>query len=176
MAHVTQRRQLLHEVGRGPPIRPSPRISFVRLEKSLNLPGGRARRGAGRFLGGLEARGLTELVLVVAMMSEFGRRPELNGRGGLDHGTASAALLAGAVSLGRIGKPLGLNQLDEDDNFVATIPHGPVLRHARRDLLWRPRRHLLRDPPRPPVGSRTLSLRLDVRRAQNQCAASSALT
>ena len=40
--------------------------------------------------------------------------------GGLDHRTASAALLAGAVSLGRIGEPLDLDQLDEDDNFVAT--------------------------------------------------------
>jgi hypothetical protein len=35
---------------------------------------------------------------------------------------------------------------------------------------------LPRLPPRPPVGSRTLSSRLDVRRAQNQCVAPSALT
>jgi uncharacterized protein (DUF1501 family) len=92
----------------------------VRLENPPDPPDGRARRGARRFLGDLEARGLTDRVLVVATMSEFGRRPELNGSGGLDHGTASAALLAGAVSLGRIGKPLDLDQLDEDDNFVAT--------------------------------------------------------
>ena len=41
----------------------------------------------------------------------------LSRSGGLDHRTASAALLAGAVSLGRIGEPL---DLDQHDNFVAT--------------------------------------------------------
>jgi uncharacterized protein (DUF1501 family) len=101
---------------RGRRFGPRPRTSVVRLENPPDPPDGRARR----FLGDLEARGFTDRVLVVATMSEFRRRPELNGSGGFDHGTASAALLAGAVSLGRIGKPLDLDQLDGDDNFVAT--------------------------------------------------------
>ncbi len=53
-------------------------------------------------------------------MSEFGHRPALNGSGGLDRGTASALCLPGAVSLSRIGEPRDLDQLDEDDNVVAT--------------------------------------------------------
>ena len=50
----------------------------------------------------------------------YQRRQVLNGSRGFDHGTASAALLAGAVSRGRIGEPLALDQLDEDNDFVAT--------------------------------------------------------
>ena len=88
---------------RGRRFGPRPRTSVVRLENPPDPPDGRARR----FLGDLEARGFTDRVLVVATMSEFRRRPELKGSGG-------------AVSLGRIGKPLDLDQLDGDDNFVAT--------------------------------------------------------
>lgn len=58
-------------------------------------------------------------------MSGFGRRPELNGSGGLDHGTVSAALLAGVVAHGRIGKPLDLDQLTE--TWFGVPGAGPVL-------------------------------------------------
>lgn len=70
------------------------------------------------FLGDLDARGLADRVLV-ATTSEFGRRPEENGSGGLDHGTASAALLLGPVSTGRVGDPTDLDTVDDDGNFVA---------------------------------------------------------
>lgn len=77
--------------------------------------------GLDAFLADVDDRGIADRVLV-ATVSEFGRRPDLNGSGGLDHGTASAALLAGPVSLGRLGDPLDLDRLDDDDNFVATTP------------------------------------------------------
>lgn len=71
------------------------------------------------FLVDLESQGLTDRVLI-ATTSEFGRRPEENGSGGLDHGAASVALLAGAVGTGRVGEAIDLEHLDDDDNFVAT--------------------------------------------------------
>ncbi|WP_117000035.1 DUF1501 domain-containing protein [Desertimonas flava] len=71
------------------------------------------------FLDDLAERGIADRVLV-ATVSEFGRRPELNGSGGLDHGTASTALIAGPVPLGRLGDPVDLSRVDEDDNFIAT--------------------------------------------------------
>jgi uncharacterized protein (DUF1501 family) len=148
----------------------------VRLENPPDPPDGRARRGARRFLGDLEARGLTDRVLVVATMSEFGRRPELYGSGGLDHGTASAALLAGAVSLGRIGKPLDLEQLDEDDNFVATTLMDQYYATLAETWFGVPAGDLLPGSPTPSSRKPHSQLAINVRRAQNQCAAPSALT
>ncbi len=85
-------------------------------------------------------------------MSEFGRRPELNGSGGLD-----------------------LDQLDEDDNFVAStlldqyhatlaetwiaVPGGDLLTGSPHALHWKQRSRLA----------------INVSRAQNRCVASSAL-
>lgn len=77
--------------------------------------------GLDGFLAALEASGDGERVLV-ATTSEFGRRPEENGSSGLDHGTASAALLLGPVSGGRVGEPASLTDLDDDGNVVATVP------------------------------------------------------
>lgn len=72
------------------------------------------------FLADLDGSGDTGRVLV-ATTSEFGRRPEENGDGGLDHGTASSVMLAGPVTLQRLGEPLSLTDFDDDGNFVATM-------------------------------------------------------
>ncbi|MFV0308177.1 MAG: DUF1501 domain-containing protein [Desertimonas sp.] len=74
----------------------------------------------GGFLATLDDLDRSDQV-VVATTSEFGRRPEENASGGLDHGTASAALLLGPVTRGRAGEPVDLGRLDDDDNFVATV-------------------------------------------------------
>ena len=72
------------------------------------------------FLDDLDRRGVADQVLVMTA-SEFGRRARDNGSGGLDHGTASTALLAGPVNPGRYGASPSLTDLDENDNLVATV-------------------------------------------------------
>ncbi len=75
--------------------------------------------GIGGFLDRLDERGLAESV-VVATTSEFGRRLRANSSGGLDHGTASTMLVAGAIGSARHGEPSSLTSLDADDNLIAT--------------------------------------------------------
>jgi uncharacterized protein (DUF1501 family) len=72
------------------------------------------------FLGDLEARGLSDQVLV-ATISEFGRTAKDNGSNGLDHGTASCALLAGPVKAGLHGEYPSLTKLTEDGQLIATV-------------------------------------------------------
>ena len=72
------------------------------------------------FLTDLDAAGLADRVLV-ATTSEFGRRPEETGEGGLDHGTASTMLLAGPVDAARLGEPVDYGRLDDDGNVGATV-------------------------------------------------------
>jgi len=69
------------------------------------------------FLDEMESIGRGGDVLV-ATTSEFGRRVSENS-GGLDHGTASCALLMGPVVPGRHGEPPSLRDLD-DGNLIAT--------------------------------------------------------
>jgi uncharacterized protein (DUF1501 family) len=68
----------------------------------------------------LEYRKLSDAVLV-ATISEFGRRVPDNGSSGLDHGAASVALLLGPVQPGVYGEPPSLADLDENDNLKATV-------------------------------------------------------
>jgi uncharacterized protein (DUF1501 family) len=72
------------------------------------------------FLTDLDRRGLAGSVLVMTT-SEFGRRARDNGSSGLDHGTASMAVLLGPVAAGRFGAMPSLLDLDDDDNLVATV-------------------------------------------------------
>lgn len=65
------------------------------------------------------AAGLEDRVLV-ATTSEFGRRAKEN-NGGLDHGTASVAILSGPVYPGLHGEPLSLNELDQDGNLLTSL-------------------------------------------------------
>lgn len=72
------------------------------------------------FLERMEVAGRADDVLV-ATTSEFGRRVPENGRG-LDHGSASSMLLAGAVPAGRFGEASPVDDLDDDDNLRVTVP------------------------------------------------------
>ncbi|WP_148611947.1 DUF1501 domain-containing protein [Nocardioides rubriscoriae] len=69
--------------------------------------------------------------VTVVTISEFGRRVEENGSGGVDHGYANAMLLLGAgVDGGSVrGAWPGLAQADLEDGDLA-------LRHDFRDVLW----------------------------------------
>ncbi|MGQ0804365.1 MAG: DUF1501 domain-containing protein [Actinomycetota bacterium] len=71
------------------------------------------------FLVDIEHRDLAGSVLV-ASLSEFGRRVPENGSG-LDHGAASAAFLLGPVEAGIHGEQPSLEDLDDDGNLVATV-------------------------------------------------------
>ncbi len=58
--------------------------------------------------------------VVLATVSEFGRRPAENGDG-TDHGTANAHFVVGpAVQGGRFGAPPSLTELDRTANLVHT--------------------------------------------------------
>jgi uncharacterized protein (DUF1501 family) len=72
------------------------------------------------LLDDLERRGLGDDVLVVTT-SEFGRTAKDNASNGLDHGTASVALLAGPVTAGVHGEHPSLVKLDDNDELVATV-------------------------------------------------------
>jgi uncharacterized protein (DUF1501 family) len=75
----------------------------------------------GAFLDDLNRRGLGPSTVVMTV-SEFGRRAADNGTNGLDHGTASVAMIAGApVRAGRYGRYPSLSALDDDGNVSATV-------------------------------------------------------
>jgi uncharacterized protein (DUF1501 family) len=72
------------------------------------------------FFAGLDASAAGNVTVLV--VSEFGRRAGSNGSSGTDHGTAGAALLAGApVKGGLYGTASSLTQLDRSGNLVATV-------------------------------------------------------
>jgi uncharacterized protein (DUF1501 family) len=55
-------------------------------------------------------------------VSEFGRRPEINGAEGTDHGTASVAFVIGQrVKGGLYGEQPSLNNLDSRGNMIPTV-------------------------------------------------------
>lgn len=74
------------------------------------------------FLSELAALNLTRKVLV-ATFSEFGRRADQN-TDGLDHGTASAMLLTGAVNPGIYGVKPSWTNLDNNGNLVSGVDIG----------------------------------------------------
>ncbi len=72
------------------------------------------------FLADIGHRGMSDQVLV-ATTSEFGRTAKDNGSNGLDHGTASCALLAGPVKAGLHAEHPSLTKLDDDGQLIATV-------------------------------------------------------
>ena len=72
------------------------------------------------FLDDLHRLGLGDDVLVMTT-SEFGRTAKDNASNGLDHGTASVALLAGPVVAGLHGEHPSLTVFDDNDDLVATV-------------------------------------------------------
>jgi uncharacterized protein (DUF1501 family) len=60
--------------------------------------------------------------VVMVVVSEFGRRPTVNGSLGTDHGTAGMAMLVGpSVKGGITGVQPSLSNLDADGNLVTTV-------------------------------------------------------
>jgi uncharacterized protein (DUF1501 family) len=74
------------------------------------------------FLQELGALGMTQNVLL-ATTSEFGRRANQNSNG-LDHGTATVGLLAGAIHAGVYGAHPNWSTLDTNDNLKCTVTMG----------------------------------------------------
>ncbi len=71
------------------------------------------------FLELAEEGGFADRV-VIATTSEFGRRLREND-GGLDHGSASTMLVAGAIEPQILGEPSDLDDLDDDGNLRVTV-------------------------------------------------------
>lgn len=74
------------------------------------------------FLQELGALNLTQNVLL-ATTSEFGRRADQNSNG-LDHGTATVGLMAGAIHAGVYGAHPNWTTLDTNDNLKCTVTMG----------------------------------------------------
>ena len=74
------------------------------------------------FLQELDSLALTQKVLV-ATTSEFGRRADQN-ENGLDHGTATVGMLAGAIHAGVYGQHPNWTTLDTNDNLKCTVTMG----------------------------------------------------
>ncbi len=77
-------------------------------------------RAVSAFMAELVASGHADEVLV-ALISEFGRRVPDNENNGLDHGAASNLMLLGPVNPGFYGEAPDLRSLDRDDNLVASL-------------------------------------------------------
>jgi uncharacterized protein (DUF1501 family) len=109
-----------------------PRVIHVHVEGDFDTHEGEADRhpalmadlddGVKAFLGKLDELHARDNV-VLATMSEFGRRAHENGSG-TDHGTAAAHLVLGSAARGgRAGAPPSLTKLDENGNLVATVDY-----------------------------------------------------
>ena len=85
------------------------------------------------FLQQAENLGFADQVLV-ATISEFGRRVPENGSG-LDHGAGSTMLLAGPVANQRLGERPALDDLDDDDNLRVTVGFDRYLGGLAEDWL-----------------------------------------
>lgn len=72
------------------------------------------------FFADIEARGLADRVLVMTT-SEFGRTARDNASGGLDHGTASMAMLLGPINAGLYGEHPSLTDFDDNGDLIATM-------------------------------------------------------
>lgn len=99
------------------------------------------------FLGRAEELGFDDQVLV-ATISEFGRRVEENGNG-LDHGSASTMLLAGPVENARLGERSPLDSLDEDGNLQVNIGFDRYLATLAEEWLGVEAASVLPDSPEP---------------------------
>ncbi|MEM9656282.1 MAG: DUF1501 domain-containing protein [Actinomycetota bacterium] len=90
--------------------------------------------------------------VVVATVSEFGRRVPENGSG-LDHGSASTMLIAGASTetgvTGLVGERPSLGELDEDDNLRTTIGFDRYLASLAQEWLGVEAASVLAGAPEP---------------------------
>ncbi|MFT7600495.1 MAG: hypothetical protein ACI8TP_003438 [Acidimicrobiales bacterium] len=101
------------------------------------------------FLNRAEEMGFADQVLV-ATVSEFGRRVEENGNGnGLDHGAGSTMLLAGPVGDHRLGEAPALDDLDEDGNLRVTAGFDRYLASLAEEWLGVEATSVLANSPAP---------------------------
>jgi uncharacterized protein (DUF1501 family) len=108
--------------------------------------------GLAAFLADLSGRSAEKNVLI-AVISEFGRRVAENHSGGTDHGAAGLSLLLGArVKGGLYGAPPSLEELDGDGNLVFTTDFRSVYATVIEDWFGIPQRQVLEQEfPRLPV-------------------------
>ncbi len=99
------------------------------------------------FLNRADDFGFADQVLV-ATVSEFGRRVEENGNG-LDHGSASTMLLAGPVENARLGERSPLDALDDDGNLQVNIGFDRYLASLAEEWLGVEAASVLPDSPEP---------------------------
>jgi uncharacterized protein (DUF1501 family) len=109
-------------------------------------------QGLGAFLADLAGRS-TEKNVLVAVVSEFGRRAAENHSGGTDHGAAGLTLLLGArVRGGLYGQQPALDRLDADGNLVFSTDFRSVYATAITDWFGVPHERVLGEAfPRLPV-------------------------
>ncbi len=103
------------------------------------------------FLDDIDRRGLGGSVLV-ATTSEFGRTAHDNGSDGLDHGTASVMLVAGATPGGLVGEHSSLTRLDDDGDLVATVGFDRYYAALAESWLGVPAGDVLPGAPKPLSG------------------------
>lgn len=100
------------------------------------------------FWNDLDDRGLSDRVLLMTT-SEFGRTLRENGSAGLDHGTASSALVMGPVSPGRYGEHPSLTSLDDNGELIATVGLDAYLAGAVEGWLGVPATEVFDTRPEP---------------------------
>lgn len=108
-------------------------------------------RSVEAFRNDLHHRGIEDRVLI-ATMSEFGRRVPDNGSSGLDHGAASAALLMGPTHPGVFGAQPSLADLDADDNLKASVNMTEFYATIAEGWFGVPANEVLVGSPRPIAG------------------------
>ena len=99
------------------------------------------------FLERAEQLGFADRV-VVATVSEFGRRVPENGSG-LDHGSASTMLVAGGGASGLAGERPDIDDLDEDDNLRTMVGFDRYLASLAEDWLGVEAASVLSTEPEP---------------------------
>ena len=115
------------------------RVVHVNLDGDFDTHEGHAWRhpelmseldaGLAAFRDDLDRRGLTDRVMVVTA-SEFGRTIDENGNAGLDHGTASSALVIRPGDDAILGDAPSLTRLDDHGDQIASMPFESYLAGA----------------------------------------------
>ena len=100
------------------------------MVKGMNMLGWTVDKAVSAFLSDLEARGLSEKVLLV-MTGDFGRTPTINKRGGRDHWAklGTLAFAGGGLPMGQvIGRADRRNGEPSDNPISPSMMMGTILR------------------------------------------------
>jgi membrane-anchored protein YejM (alkaline phosphatase superfamily) len=126
------------------PVQKQPHISKM-CQRGYHLPG--VDRAFAALITDLKQRGLLDDTLVV-FLTEFGRTPKINARGGRDHWGAAGSLFfsGGGVKTGQV-----IGATDKTAAYPVTRPHTPGDVAATVFEALGIRETRLRDPPNRPV-------------------------